>query len=121
MRQPVYDLKTLPVSSFTTIAGDWQGMSKTVPEMKDDAAVLLIIREEGRFNFISNRGVEVLLGTGILTIVDGMVAANGRHGIAILTFHTKAGVPLLVVQAALTDGHHYYLEMSRLTNRTGPP
>ncbi len=114
MRQPVSDLKTLPVSSFATIAGDWQGVSQTVPEMRNDAYVMLIIREEGRFNFISNRGEEVLLGTGILTIVDGTVVANGKQGIAMLTLHTKAGVPLLVIQAALTNGHHHYLEMSRL-------
>ena len=103
----------IAVASLATIAGRWEGVSRTVPEMRDDAAVMLIIREEGRFNFISNRGTEVLLGTGILMNVDGAVVARGNQGTALLTLHDQAGGPVLVVQAALTNGHHYYLEMTR--------
>jgi hypothetical protein len=81
--------------------------------MRDDAAVMLIINKEGRFNFISDRGTELLLGTGTLTIVNGAVVAKGNQGTALLTLHDGAGGPVLVVQAALTNGHHYYIEMTR--------
>ena len=114
MRQSASGLKIIPVSSFATIAGEWEGLSKTVPEMRDDARVMLIIREEGHFNFISNRGTEVLLGTGTLTMLQGTVLSKGQHGAAMLTLHDRAGAPVLVVQVALKDGRHYYLEMTRL-------
>jgi hypothetical protein len=33
-------------------------------------------------------------------------------GTGTFTLHDKAGKPVLVVEAALDDGHHYYLEMT---------
>ena len=106
-------LNIIPVVSLDTIAGEWEGVSQMVPEMRDDAAVMLIIRKEGRFNFVSDRGTELLLGTGTLTNVDQTVVAKGAKGTALLTLHEKAGGPVLVVQAALTNGHHYYIVMAR--------
>jgi hypothetical protein len=107
------DRKIIPVVSLDKIAGKWEGVSQTVPEMRDDATVMLIIREEGRFHFISNRGTELLLGSGTLTIVNKTVVAKGYQGTALLTLHDKEYGPVLVVQAALTNGHHYYIEMAR--------
>jgi hypothetical protein len=104
-------LKIIPVVSFDRIAGEWEGVSRIVPEMRDDAAVMLIIRKEGLFNFVSDRGTELLLGTGTLTIVDQTVVAKGQQGTALLTLHDKERGPVLVVQAALSNGHHYYIEM----------
>ena len=114
MRQSASGLNILPVSSLATIAGDWEGLSKTVPEMRDDARVMLLILEKGFFHFISDRGTEMLVGTGTLTTLQGTVLANGQRGAAMLTLHDRAGAPVLVVQAALSDGHHYYMEMTRL-------
>lgn len=82
--------------------------------MRDDAWVLLIIREEGRVKFISNRRTETLLGTGTLTVDDGTVVVKGRQGSALVTLHDKAGVPMLVLQVALMNGHHYFVEMTRI-------
>lgn len=104
-------LKIVPVVSLDRIAGEWEGMSRIVPDMRDDASVLLIISKEGRFNFIGDRGTELLLGTGTLTIVDQTVVAKGNQGTALLTLHDKERGPVLVVQAALSNGHHYYIEM----------
>ena len=104
-------LNIIPVVSLDRIAGEWEGMSRIVPDMRDDASVLLIISKEGRFNFISDRGTELLLGTGTLTIVDQTVVAKGNQGTALLTLHDKERGPVLVVQAALSNGHHYYIEM----------
>lgn len=106
-------LNIIPVVSLDRIAGEWEGMSRIVPDMRDDAAVLLIIRKEGQFSFISDRGTELLLGTGRLTIVDQTVVAKGQQGTALLTLHDKEHGPVLVVQAALSNGHHYYIEMVR--------
>jgi hypothetical protein len=106
-------LNVIPVASLATIAGEWEGVSKSVPDMRNDAFVMLIIRQEGRFHFISNRRTETLLGTGTLAIDGGTVVAKGSQGHALLALHEKAGGPILVVQAALTNGHHYYIEMTR--------
>jgi hypothetical protein len=106
------DLKIIPVVSLDRIAGKWEGVSHTVPQMRDDAAVMLIIREKGSFHFISNRGTELLLGSGTLTTLDGMVVAKSPQGAALLTLHDNERGPVLVVQAALTNGRHYYIEMA---------
>jgi hypothetical protein len=55
----------------------------------------------------------MLLGTGTLTNVDDVVVAKGNQGTALLTLHDGAGGLVLVGQVALTNGHHYYLEMTR--------
>ena len=104
-------LKIIPIVSLDRIAGEWEGTSRIVPDMRDDASVVLIISKEGRFNFISDRGTEILLGTGGLTLVDQTVVAKGKQGNALLTLHDKERGPVLVVQAALSNGHHYYIEM----------
>jgi hypothetical protein len=104
-------LPIIPIASLDRIAGEWEGMSRIVPDMRDDGSVLLTISKEGRFNFISDRGTELLLGTGSLTIVDETVVAKGKQGSALLTLHHNERGPVLVIQAALSNGHHYYIEM----------
>jgi hypothetical protein len=52
------------------------------------------------------------LGTGTLAIQDGKVFGKTGSGTGTFTLHDKAGKPVLVVEAALDDGHHYYLEMT---------
>lgn len=91
-------------------------MSKRLPDMRGHAQVVLIIREKGFFHFISDRGTGLLLGTGTLAIMDGQVHGKSDQGTGTFTLHDKAGVPVLVVEATLQDGHHYYLEMTRLTH-----
>jgi len=104
--------KIVPISGFDQVAGKWEGLSKRVPEMRDHAWVILIISENGRFHFASNRATELLLGTGTLAIQDGKVFGKTGSGTGMFTLHDKAGKPVLVVEAALDDGHHYYLEMT---------
>ncbi|GJL64734.1 MAG: hypothetical protein NPIRA04_33880 [Nitrospirales bacterium] len=103
----------VPISSFGQVAGTWKGVSKRLPDMRNDAWIILIISEKGFFNFASNRGMELLLGTGTLTILDGRVHAKTDTGIGTFTLHDQVGNLVLVVEASLNDGHHYYLEMTR--------
>ena len=105
-------LTIVPISSFNQLAGKWEGLSKRVPDMQDDAWVILIIGENGHFNFISNRATGYLLGTGTLTILDGRAHGKTGSGTGTITLHDKAGNLVLVVEAALNDGKHYYLEMT---------
>jgi len=100
----------VPISSLEQIAGKWEGLSKRMPDMRDHAWVILIISEKGHFNFVSNRGTDLLLGTGPLRISDGRVFGESSAGSGTFTLHEKDGHLVLVVEAALKDGYHYYLE-----------
>jgi len=83
-----------------------------MPDMRDDAQVLVIISKNGHVNCISDRGTGVLLGTGTLTILEGKVFGKTGSGTGTFTLHDKAGNLVLVLEAALNDGNHYYLEMT---------
>src|SRR5438445_13016803 len=104
--------KIVPISGFDQVAGNWEGLSKRVPDMRDHAWVILIISEKGFFHFASNRATGLLLGTGTLHIHDGEVFGKSGTGSGTFTLHDKAGKPVLVVEAALNDGNHYYLELT---------
>jgi len=94
------------------ITGKWEGLSKRVPDMQDHAWVLFIVSEKGRFNFVSDRGTEFLLGTGTLNIQDGKAIAKSSAGTGMLTLHDQAGNPVLVIEVALNDNNHYFIEMT---------
>jgi len=108
--QPVS--RIVPISGFDQVASNWEGLSKRVPDMRDHARVILIISEKGFFHFASNRATGLLLGTGTLHIHDGEVFGKTGNGSATFTLHDKAGKRVLVVEAVLNDGNHYYLEMT---------
>jgi RpiB/LacA/LacB family sugar-phosphate isomerase len=110
--QPVS--RIVPISSFDQVAGKWEGLSKRMPDMRDHAWVILIISEKGFFHFASNRATGLLLGTGTLHIHDGEVFGKTGTGSGTFTLHDKAGKPVLVVEAALNDGNHYYLELTSI-------
>jgi hypothetical protein len=104
--------RIIPISNFEQVAGKWEGLSKRMPDMRDDAQVIVIISKNGHVNFISDRGTEVLLGTGTLTILEGKVFGKTGSGTGTFTLHDKAGNLVLVLEAALNDGNHYFLEMT---------
>jgi hypothetical protein len=104
--------KIVPITTFKQVAGKWQGLSKRMPDMRDHAQVLMVINERGHFNFISDRGSGLLLGTGTLTLLNGQASGSSGSGTGTLTLHEKAGASMLVLDAALNDGHHYYVEMT---------
>ena len=108
--------KIIPITTFNQIEGKWEGLSKRMPDMRDHAQVLMVINERGHFNFISDEGSGsgVFLGTGALTILNGQVSGTSGRGTGTITLHNNAGTSVLVLEAALTDGHHYYVEMTRM-------
>jgi hypothetical protein len=79
-----------------------------MPDMRDHAQGIVIISEKGHVNFVSDRG------TGTLRILDGKMFGKTGSGIGTFTLHDKAGNFLLVLEAALNDGNHYYLEMTSM-------
>ena len=110
--QILLDAPRVPITSLEQIAGKWEGLSKRMPDMRDHAWVILIISDKGHFNFVSNRGTDLLLGTGPLHMADGRGFGESSAGSGTFTLHEKDGQFILVVEAALKDGYHYYLETS---------
>jgi hypothetical protein len=106
--------RVIPISTFEQVAGKWEGLSKRMPDMRDHAQVIVIITEKGHVNFVSDRGTGLLLGTGALTILDGKMFGKTGSGTGTFTLHDKAGNFVLVLEAALNDGNHYYLEMTSM-------
>ena len=103
--------KIVPITTFNQIEGKWQGLSKRMPDMREHAQVIVTINDRGHFNFISDRGDGLLLGTGSLTILNGQAMGTTSSGAGTLTLHDKGGHAVLVLEATLNDGHHYFLEM----------
>ncbi|HEY7531407.1 MAG TPA: hypothetical protein VH681_01340 [Nitrospiraceae bacterium] len=103
----------VPITSLEQIVGKWEGLSKRMPEMRNHAEALLTISKTGHFNFVSDRGTGLLLGTGSLTLADGRALGTSSGGTGTLTLYEKAGRQILVVEAALNDGYHYYIEMTK--------
>ena len=112
--QPRSESKIVPITTFTQVAGKWEGLSKRMPDMRDHAQVVMLINERGHFNFISDRGSSILLGTGTLTIQNGQVSGASGSGTGTMTLHNNAGTSVLVLEAALNDGNHYFVEMTQM-------
>lgn len=110
--------QVIPISTFQQVSGKWEGLSKRVPDMRTHAQVIIIISNNGHFNFVSDRGTELVLGTGTLTLIDGKAFGKAGTGTGTFTLHDKAGNHVLVVEATLNDGNHYYLEMTLMRQRT---
>ena len=70
-KQTRAESKIVPITTLQQVAGKWEGLSKRMPDMRDHAQVVLLINENGHFNFIRDLGSGVLLGTGMLTILNG--------------------------------------------------
>jgi hypothetical protein len=114
--------KIVPIAGFDKIAGEWEGMSKSVLNMRDHAWVALIISQSGHFNFVSDRATGLMLGTGTLSIEDGIVFGKGSAGTGMFTLHDQAGKSVLVADVALlSDGKHYVIAMVPIKKNDSPP
>ncbi|HJT20275.1 MAG TPA: hypothetical protein VJ746_07380 [Nitrospira sp.] len=111
---PLSEATRVPITDLGYIVGTWQGTSKRMPEMRDHAEVILIINEHAHFNFVSDRGTDLFLGTGSLVLSDGRAYGETAGGRGTLALHKKkAGDLILTVEVTLNDGYRYYLEMAR--------
>jgi hypothetical protein len=82
--------------------------------MQTHAWVLLDIGDKGTFTVVSNRGTAILLGAGSLTPIEGQLFGKTSMGSGTFTLHKRGDQQMLVIEVALNDGNHYYLEMTRV-------
>jgi hypothetical protein len=104
----------IPISEIKRVAGKWEGVRKSVPTMRDDAEVILIIQDNGTFEFVGNRGNDILVGAGTLVLQNGKLTARTVRLDATMSLHDRGGKSVLVVDAIWKDGNRYRAELSPL-------
>jgi hypothetical protein len=105
-RQP--SMAPVPISDMKQVAGKWEGVSKRVPDMRDDSEVLLIIDDNGTFEFVGSRMTDMIVGAGRLMLRDGKLVGTTARLSATLTLHDREGTSVLIVEATHNDGSRYY-------------
>jgi hypothetical protein len=70
---------TVPIASFSSVAGTWEGSWAHTPD-RDVDWLRLIIREDGSFEAESFRLIGVFRASGMLTLADGKLVFRGEQG-----------------------------------------
>jgi len=90
------------VSDVKSVAGTWKGIvyrSSFEPEQ-----IVLTIREDGSYDFVSAQLIGTLRGRGKMVISDGRLRIEGEKGRGVATLLTNpAGDRLMSVEATLSD------------------
>ncbi len=102
----------VPISDIKQVVGKWEGVSKSVPDMRDDAEVLLIIDDNGTFQFVGSRMTDMIVGAGTLMLQDGKLVGTTARLSATLTLHGREGQSVLVVEVTRKDGKRFYGELT---------
>jgi hypothetical protein len=109
-RQPT--MAPVPISDIKQVVGKWEGVSKSVPDMRDDAEVLLIIDDNGTFQFVGSRRTDTIVGAGRLMLHDGQLVGTTARLSATLTLHGREDQSVLVVEVTRKDGKRFYGELT---------
>ena len=90
------------VSDVKSVAGTWKGIvyrSSFEPEQ-----IVLTIREDGSYDFVSAQLIGTLRGRGKMVISDGRLRIEGEKGRGVATLlKNPAGDRLMSVEATLSD------------------
>ena len=100
------------VSTFTNAAGKWAGILKTIPPLKDDDWVTLMIRADGAYEFVSVRTIGILHGKGTFTLIDGKLKAETERGWVLGMLYEEDGRRMLKVIGASKDGTQYAADLA---------
>jgi hypothetical protein len=99
------------ISAFNHAAGEWAGILKMTPRLKNDDWVTLRIRDDGGYNFVSVRTIGIFQGEGTFTLIDGKLKAETERGWTIATLYEEAGRRMLKVEGATKDGTQYSADL----------
>lgn len=107
-------LERIPVSDFTSVAGDWEGLMVQTPPTRYDNWVHLKIQPDGAFHFEAYRTIGVFSGTGVFTLEDGTLLADSAKGKITAQLYRHAGKNDRIVKAQGTsgDGITYHAELT---------
>jgi hypothetical protein len=102
----------VPIVSADSVSGKWEGIRKRMSDMQDAAWVVLVIHDNGTFEFVRSRTGDVMVGAGTFTIQDGKLVGTTPRLNATLALHNRKSSPVLVGDVMTKDGQHYYAELT---------
>ena len=115
-RPPSVPLESVPVSDFSSVAGDWEGLLAQSPPIRSRYQnwVHLKIQEDGTFHFESFRTMGVFSGSGRFTLEDGTLLAKSEKGSITARLYRHAGQNdrVLKAEGGSGDGITYHSELT---------
>ena len=111
--EPVPPLPSTPVSvsTFTSVAGMWAGILKATPRLKQDDWLMVLIHDDGSYQFKSVRTIGIMQGQGTFTLADGKLKVENEHGRIVATLYEEGGRRMLKVEGATKDGTQYSADL----------
>jgi hypothetical protein len=90
------------VSDVKSVAGTWKGI--VYRSTFDPEQIVLTIREDGSYDFVSAQLVGTLRGRGKMVVSDGRLLIEGEKGRGVATLlRNPAGDRVMNVEATLSD------------------
>ena len=99
------------ISDFRNIAGQWEGLMRRIPEMRNDDWVQVAIRDDGMYEFKSYRTIGVLSGRGQLTLNQGKATRSTDQGQLTFILYEANGARMLRARAT-KDGIEYASDLT---------
>ena len=112
-RQPPQPAIQVPVSDIRTVTGEWEGAIRTIPQMRFRASVFLIINEKGLYNFVVEDSAAIGLGSGMLSIEDGMLVSSSHGRQVRMRLYDRNGQQILVGPVRNAKGEDFHVEVTR--------
>jgi hypothetical protein len=94
---------TVPIASFASVAGTWEGSWSSTPDREADW-LRLTIREDGSFDAESYRVIGVFRTSGKLALADGKAVFRGERGNASATLVVRDSARWLDIEAQTSRG-----------------
>jgi hypothetical protein len=105
------ELKMVPVTDPSQVAGKWEGLLRRVPPSQTDG-VTLIVLPDGRYRFTSARTIGILRGEGTFTVEDGRLTTTSERGTMDLTLFEGEGRRMLRATGRSSDGLGFIAEVT---------
>ncbi|OAI45388.1 hypothetical protein AYO43_08245 [Nitrospira sp. SCGC AG-212-E16] len=99
------------VSTFTSVAGMWAGILKATPRLKQDDWLMVLIHDDGSYQFKSVRTIGIMQGQGRFTLADGKLTVENEHGQIVGTLYEEGGRRMLKLEGATKDGTQYSADL----------
>jgi hypothetical protein len=117
--QPPQPAIQVPLSDIHAVTGQWEGSIRTIPEMRFRASVFLTINEQGLYNFVVEDSAAFGLGSGMLSIEDGMLVSASQGRQVRMRLYDRNGQQILVGPVRNAKGEDFHVQVTR-RSQPGP-
>jgi hypothetical protein len=102
---------SVSVSAFSGVAGMWAGILKATPRLRQDDWLMVMIYNDGSYQFKSVRTIGIMQGQGRFTLADGKLKVENEHGGIVGTLYEEGGRRMLRLEGATKDGTQYSADL----------